>query len=56
MIIGIPKEIKEQEHRVALLPAGAYQLSKRHTVIVEKMPVPGSGFPTWITSAPALKS
>ncbi len=35
MIIGVPKEIKEQENRVALLPAGAYQLGKRHTVLVE---------------------
>ena len=35
MIIGIPKEIKAQEHRVALLPSGAYQLSKGHQVLVE---------------------
>lgn len=36
MIIGVPKEIKSQEHRVALLPAGAYQLNKRgHRVLVE---------------------
>ncbi len=35
MIIGVPKEIKEQENRVALLPAGAYQLSKNHRVLVE---------------------
>lgn len=35
MIIGIPKEIKEQEHRVALLPSGTYQLAKHHQVLVE---------------------
>lgn len=35
MIIGVPKEIKEQENRVALLPAGAYQLAKHHQVLVE---------------------
>jgi alanine dehydrogenase len=35
MIIGIPKEIKEQEHRVELLPSGAYQLAKRHQVLFE---------------------
>jgi alanine dehydrogenase len=36
MIVGIPKEIKTQEHRVGLLPSGAYQLTKRgHTVVVE---------------------
>ncbi len=36
MIIGVPKEIKEQENRVALLPSGAYQLAKHHTVLVEQ--------------------
>jgi len=36
MIIGIPREIKSQEHRVALLPAAAHQLTRRgHTVLVE---------------------
>jgi alanine dehydrogenase len=34
---SIPKEIKEQEHRVALLPSAAYQLAKRgHQVFVER--------------------
>ena len=33
MIIGIPKEIKNNENRVALTPAGAKELVKRgHTV------------------------
>jgi alanine dehydrogenase len=46
MIIGLPKEIKQQEHRVALLPSAAYQLLKRgHTVIVEKGAGTGSGYP-----------
>lgn len=46
MIIGIPKEIKPQEARVALLPSGAYQLKKRgHTVLVEKGAGTGSGYP-----------
>jgi alanine dehydrogenase len=36
MTIGVPKEIKPQEHRVAMLPAGAHQLCKRgHNVVVE---------------------
>lgn len=35
MIIGVPREIKEQENRVALLPSGAYQLAKEHSVLVE---------------------
>ncbi len=46
MIIGIPKEIKEQEHRVALLPSAAYQLIKRgHEVIVERQAGVGAGYP-----------
>lgn len=36
MTVGVPKEIKLQEHRVALLPDGAKQLVKAgHAVIVE---------------------
>src|SRR5579862_7548287 len=46
MIIAVPKEIKEQENRVALLPSAAYQLVKRgHTVIVETGAGAGAGFP-----------
>src|SRR6266446_9681943 len=46
MIIGIPKEIKQQENRVSLLPSAAYQLTKRgHTVLVEKNAGVGSGYP-----------
>src|ERR1051325_10066586 len=46
MIIGVPKEIKEQEYRVALLPSAAYQLIKRgHQVIVERNAGAGAGYP-----------
>ncbi len=46
MIIGIPKEIKEQEFRVALLPSAAYQLIRRgHQVFVERGAGAGSGYP-----------
>jgi alanine dehydrogenase len=46
MIIGIPKEIKNQEYRVALLPSGAYQLIKRgHRVVVERGAGAGAGYP-----------
>ncbi|HTY87274.1 MAG TPA: alanine dehydrogenase [Candidatus Acidoferrum sp.] len=46
MIIGVPKEIKEQEYRVALLPSGVYQLIKRgHEVLVERGAGVGAGFP-----------
>ena len=45
MKIGIPKEIKNQENRVSLTPAGAYALSRAgHTVLVETMAGNGSGF------------
>jgi len=46
MIIGVPKEIKEQEQRVALVPSAAELLTKRgHTVLVEKNGGVGSGYP-----------
>jgi alanine dehydrogenase len=46
MIIGVPKEIKEQEQRVALLPSGTNQLTRRgHSVLVEKNAGIGSGYP-----------
>jgi alanine dehydrogenase len=46
MIIGVPKEIKEQEQRVALLPSAAEQLKRRkHSVLVEKNAGVGSGYP-----------
>lgn len=45
MIIGVPKEIKAQEYRVALLPSGAYQLVRRgHEVLVERDAGVGAGF------------
>ena len=46
MIIGVPREIKEQEFRVALLPSAAYQLiSRGHHVFVERGAGVGSGYP-----------
>lgn len=46
MIIGVPKEIKNNENRVALTPAGAQELVKRgHTVYVQHTAGEGSGFP-----------
>ncbi|HEX5218163.1 MAG TPA: alanine dehydrogenase [Verrucomicrobiae bacterium] len=45
MIIGVPKEIKTQEYRVALLPSAAYQLIKRgHQVVVERGAGAGAGY------------
>jgi alanine dehydrogenase len=46
MIIGVPKEIKTNENRIALVPAGAEAFVTRgHTVQIEKGAGLGSGFP-----------
>ena len=46
MTVGVPKEIKEQENRVGLLPATARTLTSRgHSVAVEKNAGVGSGYP-----------
>jgi alanine dehydrogenase len=45
MIIGVPKEIKSNENRVALTPAGAFELNKRgHKVYVQTTAGESSGF------------
>jgi alanine dehydrogenase len=45
MIIGVPKEIKANENRVALQPSGAEILKTNgHTILIEKNSGLGSGF------------
>lgn len=45
MIVGLPKEIKDNEYRVGLTPAGVRALSDAgHRVLVEKNAGEGSGF------------
>ena len=45
MTIGVPKEIKNNENRVGMTPAGVYELIKNnHTVFVQKDAGFGSGF------------
>jgi len=45
MIIGIPKEIKNNKNRVALTPAGVKELSKRgHELFIQSTAGLGSGF------------
>src|SRR5881628_2432213 len=45
MIVGVPKEIKTAEHRVALVPAGVESLvGDGHSVLVEEGAGIGSGF------------
>ena len=45
MIVGIPKEIKNNENRVSLTPAGAHELVQRgHTVYIQHTAGINSGF------------
>ena len=45
MRIGVAREIKQREYRVALTPAGALELVQRgHEVVVEEGAGVGSGF------------
>lgn len=44
MIIGVPKEIKKDEYRIAMLPVGVHELTNRgHTVLIQKGAGLGSG-------------
>src|SRR5438552_2448520 len=46
MIVGVPREIKQDEYRVALLPVGADELTRAgHRVLVERGAGLGSGIP-----------
>jgi len=45
MIIGLPKEVKADEYRVAVLPVGAELMARDgHTVLVERGAGAGSGY------------
>ncbi|GAA4444607.1 alanine dehydrogenase [Ravibacter arvi] len=46
MKVGIPKELKNNENRVAVTPAGALELTKlQHEVYIQRGAGAGSGFP-----------
>lgn len=46
MIVGVPKEIKRDEYRVAILPVGVEELTRAgHTVLVQSGAGLGSGIP-----------
>ena len=46
MIVGVPKEVKEDEYRVAITPAGVRELTSHgHTVYVEQGAGEGSSIP-----------
>ena len=56
MKIGVPKEIKTNENRIALVPAGAESLvAAGHTVMIEKGAGEGSGFPDSLYTAVGAK-
>ncbi|MBW1858571.1 MAG: alanine dehydrogenase [Deltaproteobacteria bacterium] len=45
MIIGLPKEVKDDEYRVAMMPGGVWQIVESgHEVLVESGAGQGSGF------------
>ncbi len=45
MLVGVPKEIKDNENRIAITPAGVVSLvNNGHEVIIEKDAGVGSGF------------
>src|SRR5690606_9528335 len=57
MIIGVPKEIKNNENRVAVTPAGVAEFVRHgHTVYVQKSAGEGSGFedPQYIEAGATL--
>ena len=46
MRVGVPKEVKSDEYRVAMMPVGAEVMKKNgHEVFVETQAGVGSGFP-----------
>jgi hypothetical protein len=57
MTIGVPKEIKQKENRVALLPSAAWQLVQRgQRVLVEKGAEAGAGYAGPSTRRPVARS
>ncbi len=46
MIVGVPREVKADEYRVAMLPVGVEELTRRgHRVLIERGAGLGSGIP-----------
>jgi len=57
MIIGVPKEIKNNENRVGMTPGGAKSYVKKgHKVLIETHAGEGSGFLRVEYKAAAVKS
>lgn len=48
MLVGVPKEIKDHEYRVGLIPSTVRELaSKGHGILVETGAGHGAGIVTW---------
>ena len=46
MIVGVPREVKSDEYRVAMIPVGAEELRRAgHRVLVQSGAGQGSGIP-----------
>ena len=46
MVVGVPREVKKDEYRVAMLPVGVEELTRRgHRVLIERGAGTGSGIP-----------
>ena len=58
MLVGVPKEIKDSEYRVGLVPSTVRELTARgHRVLVaDRMPGSAPAFPTTPMSRPAPRS
>ncbi|QDT63051.1 alanine dehydrogenase [Calycomorphotria hydatis] len=56
MIIGVPREVKADEYRVAMLPVGVEELTAAgHTVLIEQNAGVGSGIPDAVYQANGAK-
>ena len=57
MLVGVPKEIKDNEYRVGLVPSTVRELTdKGHQVLVEAGAGRGPGSPTATINPPAPRS
>jgi alanine dehydrogenase len=46
MLVGVPREVKNHEYRVAITPAGVQELTSRgHDVLLERDAGAGAGLP-----------
>jgi alanine dehydrogenase len=56
MIVGVPKEVKQDEYRVAMVPAGVEELTRAgHTVLIQTGAGSGSGIGDELYSANGAK-